>query len=88
MQEIRPRFHEQSQMAISARLTALHGIGRFDAKAILQIKVRQVVKELLKRISRLKNDRHRLRMRSRRLMMRLSETICAYQRWQVRVSQS
>ncbi|OBT42130.1 hypothetical protein VE00_08320 [Pseudogymnoascus sp. WSF 3629] len=72
VQEIRPRFDEESQMAISARLTALHSIGRFDTKAILQIKVRQVVKELLKRISDLKHNRHQLRLRSRRLMRRLS----------------
>jgi hypothetical protein len=87
VQEIHPRFHEQSQKDISARLTALHRLSRFDAEAILQIKVRRVVKELLKRISRLENDRHRLRMRSRRLMRRLSGTICAYRRWQIRESQ-
>jgi hypothetical protein len=87
VQEIHPRFHEQSQKAISARLTALHGIGRFDTKAILQIKVRQVVEELLRRISELKQDRHRLRMRSRRLMRRLGGTICAYRWWQSSCSQ-
>jgi hypothetical protein len=47
VQVIHPRFHEQSQKDISARLTALHRIGRFDAKAILRIEARQVVKELL-----------------------------------------
>jgi hypothetical protein len=86
VQEIQSPFREQLQKDISARLTALHCLGRFDAKAIPQIKVRQVVKELLKRISKVKNDRHRLRMRSPRLTRRLRGTICAYRWWLVRVS--
>jgi hypothetical protein len=62
VQQIHPLFHGQSQKAISARLIALHGIGRFDAEAILQIKVRQVVEELLRRTSELKQDKYRLRV--------------------------
>lgn len=85
MQQIHPLLHEQSQKAISARLVALHDIGRFDAEAILQIKVRHVVAELLRRTSELKQDKYRLRVRSRRLMRRLSGTICAYRWRQVRV---
>jgi hypothetical protein len=54
-------------------------------QATLQIKVCQVVKELRRRISELKQDRQRLRKRSRRLMRRLIGTICAYWWWQVRV---
>jgi hypothetical protein len=81
VQEIGPLFHEQSQRAISTRLTVLNGIGRFDAKAILQTKVRQVVKELLRRVSELKQDKHRLRVRSRRLMRRLSGNIWVRLKW-------
>ena len=85
VQEIGPQFHEQSQMAISTRLTALRGIDRFDARAILHTKVRQVVKELMKRVSELKQDKHRLRVRSRRLMRRVSGNISAHRCWQDRL---
>jgi hypothetical protein len=41
-------------------LTVTNGIGRFDAEAIQQTKVRRMVKELLRRVSELKQDKHRL----------------------------
>lgn len=85
VQEIGPLFHEQSQKAISTRLAVLNGIRRFDAKAILRTKVCQVVKELLSRVSELKQDKYRLRVQSCRLIGRLSWSISAHRRWQDRV---
>lgn len=85
VQEIGPHFRAQSQKDISARLTALNGISKLDAKAILKTKVRQVVKELLRRVSELKQDKHRLRIRLRRLMRRLSGNISAHRCWEDRV---
>jgi hypothetical protein len=78
-------FDEEAQADVSARLTALHRLVRFDSTAIHKIKVRQVIIELLERTSELRRDKHRLRKRSLRLMKRLSGTIYAYQRWPVRV---
>jgi hypothetical protein len=42
VQEIPSPFHTQSQKDISARLTTLHRLSRFDTKAIHKVKLRQV----------------------------------------------
>ena len=51
---------------------------RLDTKTILRIKLRQIVKDLLRRITRLKQDRHRHRMRSRRLLVLLISNSLAF----------
>ena len=74
-------FDQEAQTNISARLTALHRLVRFDSTAIHDINVLQVIIELLERTSELRQDNHRLRKRSQRLMKRLSGTIYAHRRW-------
>ena len=81
VQTFQPPFDEKAQADISARLTALHRLVRFDSTAMHEIKVRQVIIELLERTSELRRDKHRLRNRSLRLMKRLNRTIYAHRRW-------
>lgn len=81
VQNIRHPIDKDAQKAVSARLTALHRLVRFDSTAIHDINVLQVIIELLERTSELRQDNHRLRKRSQRLMKRLSGTIYAHRRW-------
>jgi hypothetical protein len=73
-------FHEQSQDAVSTRLSALHRLIRFDPIAAQEIKVCQVIKELLERTAELRSDKFRLQKRSRCLLRRISGAMYAYQR--------
>ena len=60
VQTLQCPFDKKAQVNVSARLTALHGLLRFDSTTIHEIKVCQVIIEL-ERTSKLRQDKHRLR---------------------------
>ncbi|KFY89757.1 hypothetical protein V498_06303 [Pseudogymnoascus sp. VKM F-4517 (FW-2822)] len=84
LNKCRDSFDKRKQKGISTRLTKVQELASFNLDDILATKVDMVVKELLDMARAIPGDKHQIRNRSRKLLMRLNGTKHSRYRWRSR----